>query len=352
MLNKITIPLYLSILLSLSSSTNASEINEDLSSQSNDFSIVFMGDPQLFRTQNTDDPNTDNGESRTINRWQTLAINKLSADKGIVPGTFKGVVINGDLTEYGHNNGSYSQFSAYQDFYESGKVAGTLWPGLGNHDYQNNVNDTHENNSALRMVHYMGNTIKRLGSSLVDADFSDEVKNNHRWISGSLSYAWDIGGYRFIQLHNYPSYKIEFNGYHWNNPFWPHSRDLPERTVKISSSLENGWLKKNLEKAYRDSKDVILTMHYTSSDHGPISDRNDLHNLMNQFSNIKAVFLGHLHSRHGQDSDRVGNTIGQNVPIYFSGTPIYSTMLLARFTPGSIEVDKYSTAHGHAKKIY
>jgi inactivated superfamily I helicase len=61
------------------------------------------------------------------------------------------VVVNGDITEYGHGN----ERSAMQAMFRkmaAGVGGPLLLPGLGNHDYENNVDDCSNNGCARDAV--------------------------------------------------------------------------------------------------------------------------------------------------------------------------------------------------------
>ncbi|MEQ8393148.1 MAG: hypothetical protein RIB30_19355 [Thalassospira sp.] len=322
------------------------------------YDVVIMGDTQFFRTTDPKLPvNTRNAVSLASNHLQVMAINDFASQVG---SNYVGTIINGDLTEFGRNDGDYNQLLEFRNYYnESNLPKGEFWPGLGNHDYENNVNDSHENNAALRMVQYlMVDTIKRLSSKhgIVASDVTSRNENGAFVVEGSLSYSWDIGkDYRFIQSNNYPDYKVSFNGWHWENPFWPTSRDITRRYVAIPSSIANGWLMKQLDTAVSDGKKVVLNMHHPNSTPKGVPNKGEwdkLDTLMKNYSNIEAVFVGHFHENLGQCDGGFGDTIGHNVPVFYSGTPIYATMLVAKLGGvNGLEVDRYSTAQGSARKL-
>lgn len=316
-----------------------------------DFDLVIMGDPQFYRTTVSQNPNYANYKSAQQNRDQVAAIK----DYANANSNYVGTVINGDLTEFGRNDGYYNQLDAFNSIYSENSFPGSLWAGLGNHDYQRNVNDSWENNAALRMVQYMDITTRKLRKTkeYVADDFSTHVEWDKHVISGSLSYAWDIGtDYRFIQLNYFPDYKAGFNGWHWDSPWNVASRSPTRRFVSVESSIENGWLKNRLDKAASEGKKVILNMHHTHPDKKGGPARAKLDNLMKNYTNIKAVFMGHIHQFLGQcRNGSIATSIGNSVPVFNSGTPIYSTMLVAKFSPTGMIVDRYSTKGGKATRL-
>ena len=124
----------------------------------------------------------------------------------------KAVFINGDLTAYGHP----WQFEEYKR--QIAKLSPSLgfFPGLGNHDYKNNVNDTIFNRAANGMVLYMLDWIRTNKDKLISYDVTSithgRVFSDVHTIQGSLSYSFDIEGVHFVQTQYFPSYQAKWNG--------------------------------------------------------------------------------------------------------------------------------------------
>lgn len=313
------------------------------------FDVVIMGDPQFFRTtDSTLSVNKVNALSLANNTWQMAAIRHYASQNS----DYLGTVINGDLTEFGYNRGKWSQLDAFKSIYPESNFPGTLWPGLGNHDYANNVDDSWENNAAIRMVHYLDDYLGRFRANpgYIADDSRRKDENLTVRIEGSLSYAWDIGDYRFIQLNYYPDYAVTFKGWHWERPGDMFSRSPLKRFIKIESSIDNGWLEGQLDKAVTDGKIVILNMHHPYPDGAVAPARVRLNDLMKGYANIQGVFVAHLSEYLGQC--RTGgqpDTIGNKVPVFYSGSPIYSTMLVAKFNSAhEMAVERYTTTDGIA----
>src|SRR5215471_15181674 len=117
------------------------------------FSMMFMSDAQFLWWRAGSDPSCNSqdcqnqkGESTNQNMIDSML---LVQNLGSWPGdlTFGanspiirplGLIINGDLTSYWHKN----EAELYRQYYPEGALplAGyTIYPGLGNHDYSNNV---------------------------------------------------------------------------------------------------------------------------------------------------------------------------------------------------------------------
>ena len=121
------------------------------------FSMIIGSDPQYYWGRNdvVGDDAASIGESQTdlgreTNRLQAAAMNQLL--QGLVPVGFsvpEMIILNGDLTELGRS----PQWSDFEHDYAFGRglaldprfgptsLAPIVYPGLGNHDYENNVND-------------------------------------------------------------------------------------------------------------------------------------------------------------------------------------------------------------------
>src|SRR5262249_29147974 len=126
-------------------------------SNTKDFYMIFASDTQYPWTD--DDvkrtPEQMNVESERLNRNHIKSMQAIAAEVG--KEKLKGVIINGDLTAFGHGY----QLAKYKEMYDQG-LGLKIYPGLGNHDYANNVNRCHENNCATRMVTYMNDFVTDL----------------------------------------------------------------------------------------------------------------------------------------------------------------------------------------------
>jgi cytolysin (calcineurin-like family phosphatase) len=218
--------------------------------------MVMASDSQYPRTLNG--AYNDKEEARRLIRNHVSSMNELINQFPV-----KGVVMNGDITEYGH------PWELERIKTEYGKLRAPFYPGLGNHDYENNVNDCLANHCAERMIRYIRKFIKDEG--LVDrANFDFDFKKDE----GSLAYFWDIGNVRFFQLHNYPTYETEVN----------------EFNITASTS----WLERECKKAREQNKHIIFNMHIE----GFSKDKNKIIQIINDYK-VSAVFVGHTHYQIG-----------------------------------------------------
>ncbi len=315
--------------------------------QVNDFFLAQASDPQFSWTVCTDSSSSagctrersffpgasEETIARTYNLNVVNAINMVKANRG--NGAFGGVIVNGDLTEFGKQD---VDLDDYITIYEHG-VNSNVYLGLGNHDYANNVNDCYENQCASNMVWYLNEQVQTLnplafdyGESGVYYNFPS-LRKDH---SGSLGYSWDIGNVHFVQLNNYPTYTRQWNG--WN--FSGARRDY----FDIKSAI--AWLRNDLQTARAQGKRLILNLH----DWGAASASSELQAVLRDY-NVSAIFAGHWHSTFGQYGSVGPYSDGKTVPIYFSGAPHYGHFLLSRFVNDKLYVWKMVVDHYNGSQL-
>lgn len=308
--------------------------------QSAGFYMAFASDSQWAWTDKTGkQPESTSEKERgatILNENHVKSINKLTNDLG----TVRGLIMNGDLTAYGHPN----EFSKFKSIYN--KIQVPMYTGLGNHDYANNIDDTYENHAANRMVEYMVSHIKSNGATNSDYKVSNSYvfPNIVTTITGSLSYSWDIGNVHFVQLQNYPIYERE-----WSNFV---STAAKRKTVKITSALK--WLKADLAKARRAGKVIILNYHDSDEHWNEDVPANRLPTLAREFSDmlttykVGAVFVGHYHESLGKRG--IGRPYPNygNTPLFYCGSASHSKYLLVNFNGDKMKVTHVSSKDGKA----
>ncbi|MBU9824512.1 metallophosphoesterase, partial [Rahnella perminowiae] len=235
---------------------------------------AITSDPQYARTPNGVDQE-EQAKPAIYNQYQVL--NSLKSTYG---DAFKGTIINGDITDFGHD----WQWS------EMKKALGTLnhdyWYGLGNHDYENNVNDCFTNNCAVRSIRELTNNLKsRKNINAIDYNVISgysfpSLSTNY---IGSFSYSFDMSGIRFIQLNNYAEYTKKFSGFSM--------KDARKYTVKVTPSVD--WLEQQLADARKQGKAVILLSHIKNM--GEANSRLQQMTAKNSDYDITAIFNGHTH---------------------------------------------------------
>jgi cytolysin (calcineurin-like family phosphatase) len=303
---------------------------------SGDFSMIFASDPQLWWVCASDECKNkaqgEIGQGNLSNTWHVQSMNKLAASIGP---NLAGAIFNGDLTAFGHKK----EFEKYLEFYEHGTSI-NLWPGLGNHDYANNVDDCAFNNCAIRMVKYLINRVESLnvdGFDYLEGKTHFKFPNIRKEYLGSLAYSFSIGKYHFIQLNNYPSYEVSYNG--WN--FRKARRDY----IKITKAFN--WLKGDLEQARKSGKKIILNMHDTRQ-HFKKGDQSTFYNILKGYP-VVAIFAGHVHQHFYHIYNEFSGT--NKIPVFRSGAAQYNKYLRVNFKNNRMEVFTINSVNGKADAV-
>ncbi|BAB73286.1 metallophosphoesterase [Anabaena sp. FACHB-709] len=313
--------------------------------QANDnFSMIIVSDTQYPWTANTDQGIEETEDqkkagSTIANQNHVNSVNSLVQQVGNVRGT----ILNGDITAFGHS----WQLDKYKEIWKQLSVP--VYPGLGNHDYANNVDDCYANNCAIGMVEYVRDAIKKLNPRSFDYRESNSYKfpELRTEYIGSLAYSWDVGNIHFVQMHNYPIYERKFEGFD--------ASAAKRKIVQIKHSLD--WLEKDLTQARNEGKAIILNYHDSDNNWKNNYAPATYEQLKARFSdilkkyNVSAVFAGHYHTRIGK-AEPYNNfsTVYGSVPVIYSGSASQNNYLLARFENGQMTVEKVSSANGGASR--
>ncbi|MDM5176114.1 metallophosphoesterase [Massilia sp. DJPM01] len=253
----------------------------------------------------------------------------------------KGLVINGDLTRFGSKDHYLGKF---QDMYMN-QTSFPVWPGLGNHDYQNNINacgapaTMNWNYCGADMMQFLASWLNDNRSKTVSYDLTNYSKNSsqmgwQRNISGSLAYSWEIGSFHFVQLNNYPTYKTKFkHGYSFGVYSWD-----------LDATSPADWIAHDFSTAVENRKVIILNWHDFDDAYGNNYDAPEYKEMIAMLdkyaSNIKAVFVGHRHEKigHNGTTDFIKFKQSSNhakdiwVPVIHSGSPIWGRFMRADFS--------------------
>lgn len=307
----------------LTESENKITINQDDAAISMDeeFSVAVVSDPQFFWTEiERSKPDTQKYGIK-FNDFTANVINKVISEND--KSNWKGVVINGDLTAFGHGN----ELAKFKDYYNKFNVP--VYIGLGNHDYANNVNNCADNGCASDMVRYLiGQVQDKINSPQSTIRRFDYIRQNHPGqgldvFKGSMSYSWGIGKVHFVQLNNYPAY----------NAGWESSYLGNAGVMRIKRSLK--WLRDDLSKAIHSDRaeTIILNMHqFNDSEHwNPFSDI-EFRSILKDFP-VTAIFAGHTHST---SRDRI-----ENVPVYRTGASHGADFTLLNFKDNQMHITIY-----------
>lgn len=293
------------------------------------FYMFFASDTQYPWVENPKDyvEDTEIFSISKVNNENMVASMKALA-KQLGSSSVKGVIINGDLTAFGHG----WQLDEYKRIWDEG-LGLTIYPGLGNHDYMNNVHDCYNDNCATNMVTYMNEKITALAPPNYDFNISDAYYEIPKWRkdhTGSLAYSWDIEHVHFIQLHNFPAYSTSWTS--WNGG--------GDDNFKITSSM--AWLEDDLTKARKAGKIIIVNMH-DCNDHFKKEypeDYERFKKLVKDY-NVAAIFAGHTHSDIGKVSSDF-----DPIPTFRSGASSYQRYLKVYFKGNEMTVEKVSSENG------
>jgi hypothetical protein len=235
------------------------------------------------------------------------------------------LIINGDLTAFGHEE--------EMDKYCS--LLGNLgdlqyYPGLGNHDYYNNVDDSFNNNCASRMVNWMYDWL-RARPDTVSYDFTEssdyEFPTLCKDYSGSLSYSFNIHNVHVIQLQNYLGYTREW--WSWN------AAGARKDNYYIRSGLN--WLLNDLAQARNRGDIIIVNVH----DFEEAAKSSEFIDALKTYG-VTLVFSGHIHCDCGLY--KIIGT-GQNKTYVFrSGSSSYQDYLV-------VEVDSQNQKVSIRKRV-
>ncbi|WP_261640809.1 RICIN domain-containing protein [Erwinia mallotivora] len=280
-------------------------------------SIVITSDPQYPWTNVTDAGGSESSDvqqsrSRQLISSQYASINSYHQTVGVDTR----VIINGDITAYGHQ-------------WQRNVIAsllGTLQPpycyGLGNHDIENNYNDTWQNQAAIGSMHNFYTHYRQL--SLTNKSLEARRHLFEETWTGSFSYSWDEGRYlRFIQLHNFPG----MTGYDFPRTPSPNGvNDWQKLSMHLRADNQFTWL----ENVLRSAGDRACFINVHKPNGWPEQARLQMKRLCEQY-NVKAVFAGHYHTISGY-SRAYTNYPGANVPVFLSGSASQQTYLITEIT--------------------
>lgn len=221
-------------------------------------------------------------------------------------------MINGDITAFGHG----WQRSFMKDLLTK-HFKGEYLYGLGNHDYENNVDDCFSNScTAGSIVEF-----KEHHEGKVDS-FDLKITSGFlsKKYSGSLAYSKNIGEVHMVQLNNEPTYTTRI------------AHPLNPTTFEINHALD--WLETDLRLARASGYAIIINMHKPLRHQGTQAQQKRFTDMVNKYQ-VTAIFAGHLH-KDGGDAYWEGS-----VPIYLSGSTSQQTYLIASFTEDRKQLQVY-----------
>ncbi|MHA3738964.1 metallophosphoesterase family protein [Pseudomonas sp. Eth.TT006] len=268
--------------------------------------MVFASDPQYPWTEKSDsDEDESSADFDKRSKWlvdsQFASIAQFRQEMGgqaAVP-----LMINGDMTAFGH--GWQRSFLATMLRKHFGDQ---YLYGLGNHDYQNNVNDCFsESCAAGSIVDYRDHHVDKVDQ--FDLQVTGSFLNKH--YLGSLAYSKNIGEVHLVQLNNEPTYQVKIS--HALNP----------TSFDIRQSLD--WLENDLRQARAQGYAIIINMHKPFDWNGSWEQQKRFREMIEKYQ-VTAIFAGHFHA-DGGDQTYVGG-----VPMFLSGSASRQTYLTASFS--------------------
>jgi len=289
--------------------------------------FVAASDPQFPRTiddQGKESLNYGASKSRLGTIFDDIASFRQSVSSPVT------VMINGDLTDFGHGD---ERAITQELFKRLGPTKGAplFMPGLGNHDYGNNVNDCANNGCARDSVCDVLSWTRDLNPHYWDYHFSDP---DHY---GSYGYAIDIGPRAtFVQLNDSPTYHTKFE-----------TGVLGLNKAKFTVIPSLRWLEGVLRDAYARNRYVFINMHRRGG--WPVAGTDRFKRLIEGYG-VQAVFAGHLHKELGLAKDTQANF--GSVPVFQSGSLLNMNYLIMEFRPDLQRYTIYKVARGktHAEK--
>jgi cytolysin (calcineurin-like family phosphatase) len=275
--------------------------------------LVFTSDPQYPWTESSDhgwDETTSDKEQRS--KWlietQYSDVASFRRNHSVDPAHIP-VMINGDMTAFGHGY----QRDMTRSILDK-QLGGVYEYGLGNHDYENNVDDCFLNNCAAgSIVDFKDRYLGKL--TALDMRVLDEgtIKKG---VFGSLAYSKDFGDVHMVQLHNEPTYTAAFTAWDWGIPTGYH----------ISESLD--WLEEDLKRARESAKIILLNMHKPDRWKGTTEQIARFKAIIERYK-VTAVFAGHLHTEPGSYYGWNRQDYFGDVPVFLSGGASNQTYLIA-----------------------
>lgn len=250
-------------------------------------------------------------------RQQYESMNDLVKAQEAIGFPVQAVLVNGDLTSAGHDD----QLAKWRALV--GQLTIPCYPALGNHDYENYVDDTTNNAAASGMVDFMYGWLQARPD--LPHDFRDMGYDNdprtRRTYSGSMAYSFNVGKVHLVMLQNHPAYQRDWTSFN------PARGRVDQYAIRSSMS----WLENDLASA-RNAGDVILVLLHDYNDKFAAiypQEFQAFRGLMEKYG-VSAVFAGHIHADCTL-VDRIGT-----IPVFRSGAASYQDYLVADIDVGAL----------------
>ncbi|MFU2328541.1 metallophosphoesterase family protein [Pseudomonas sp. NFX98] len=272
--------------------------------------LVFASEPKFPSSEKSDKREPESSADKEArSRWLIDAQYSSIADFRNQSGgaTAVPVMVNGNLTASGHNSER-----AYVHAVLQNKLNNLYDYGLGNHDYDFNVPGCPE--CAAGSIDDLKN---RYWGKVDTMDLATRASGLTQTWYGSLAYSRDYGDVHLIQLHNEPTYAVNFS-----------TRSLFKTTdYEITASLD--WLEKDLQRARGQGKIILLNLHQPF--HWPVQEREIIRfTRMLEDYGVTAVFSADANQQSGKYP--TSNYIYGDTPLFMSGSATRQSWLSASFS--------------------
>jgi hypothetical protein len=278
--------------------------------------LIFTSDPQFPWTESSDhgwEESSSDKEKRS--RWlietQYSDVADFRKNFNQYPDRIP-VMINGDMTAFGHG----SERSTTQSILDK-YLGGAYDYGLGNHDYENNINDCSfpENNCAAGSIEGLRD---KYWGAVNTFDFAARSEGGAKVYYGSLAYSKSVGDVHLIQLNNEPTYTVNFSsGFPFNKV-----------SYEITDALD--WLESDMQQARNQGKIILINMHKPDRWKGSSEQIKRFKAMIARYE-VTAVFAGHLHNDPGRFTGWNKKDYFGDVPVFLSGGASNQTYLIASF---------------------
>uniref|UniRef100_A0A914DVT7 Calcineurin-like phosphoesterase domain-containing protein n=1 Tax=Acrobeloides nanus TaxID=290746 RepID=A0A914DVT7_9BILA len=253
--------------------------------------------------------------SNEVQRKSIFDLNRKMANKP------KALIINGDLTNFGH----IYQLNKFKEQWLTLPIP--ILAGLGNHDYENNVDDCVANQCANTMLYWFVRQYAKTNNLSLDYKKSNE----HIWkttYAGSFAYSTNICNdnettcVHSIQLNNRPDYAASISSAsQWH----------------VHGSFQ--WLTRDLESISNRSWPVLINLHHLSQN-ASLRLKSTLEHWMGREENKDIlrkvmVLYAHFHENHVVQMKCVG---GVTIPYIFVGSVPNNRYTNIKFNTNGAEI--------------
>ncbi|MNF68628.1 hypothetical protein D3C84_504890 [compost metagenome] len=271
--------------------------------------IVFAASPKYPSSETSDNGESEStADTETRSRWLIDAQYTSIADFRMQSGGHAAVpvMINGNLTSTGQ-----SSERSFIKMVLQNRLNNVYDYGLGNHDY-----DFNADRCSSCAAGSVDDLKERYWAKVQNMDLAAKASGLTKTWYGSLAYSRDFGDVHLIQLHNQPTYSVNFSTQSFFNT----------TAYEITPSLD--WLERDLRQARSQGKIILLNLHQAF--HWPTRETEIIRfkKLIDDYG-VTAVFSSDANKQHGMYPP---NYIYGDVPLFTSGSAARKTWLYAKIS--------------------